>query len=67
MAPQGINQSKSGFTMVFHGDEAYKPTDDEPKSQVGGRHRIKVELESGRPRRIELEVKLNNSEIPSKL
>jgi hypothetical protein len=65
MAPQGIRQSKSGFTMVFHGDEAYIPSDDEPKSQIGGRHRIIVEMEAGRPRRLRLEIK--NFEIPSKL
>ena len=57
MRPQGINVTKEGFTIVLHGDEAYKATEDEPRSQVGGRHRMVVETKlDWRPRVIAIEV-----------
>jgi hypothetical protein len=65
MRPQAFNISKRGFTMVFYGDEAYKATDNEPKSQVGGRHRLIVESEGGKPRKMKVELK--NRDTNSKL
>jgi 8-oxo-dGTP pyrophosphatase MutT (NUDIX family) len=65
MRPQAFNVSKVGFTMVFHGDEAYKADDDEPRSEVGGRHRIIIESSSGRPQKMTLEIK--NRDNSSKL
>jgi 8-oxo-dGTP pyrophosphatase MutT (NUDIX family) len=57
MRPQAFNVSKAGFTVVFHGDEAYRADEDEPKSVVGGRHRMVVESSSGRPQKMTLEIK----------
>ena len=65
MAPQAVNASKWGFTMVLYGDEEYKPEDNEPRAQKGGRHRVIVVSEAGRPRKMTLEIK--NAEINSKL
>lgn len=65
MAPQALDVSKKGFTMVLYGDEEYKQDDNEPKAQKGGRHRVIIVSEAGRPRKITLEIK--NADINSKL
>lgn len=63
MAPQGIKvQNKDTFSICFYGDENYKPTSEEPKSRPGGRHRLNVQMQSGRPKQISLEI--NNFELP---
>ena len=64
MAPQGIRvQDKDTFSMCFYGDESYKPTFEEPQSRPGGRHRLNVQMQSGRPKQITLEI--TNFELPS--
>jgi hypothetical protein len=57
MAPQVINASKKGFTMVLYGDEKYLPSEGggEEKSQTGGRHRVLIVSDNGRPRRMSME------------
>jgi 8-oxo-dGTP pyrophosphatase MutT (NUDIX family) len=55
MAPQALNSSRKGFTMVLYGDEEYKPEESELKPRIGGRHRLTIVSESGRPRKITLE------------
>ena len=65
MAPQTLNASKQGFTIVLYGDEEYEPENNEPKEQKGGRHRVIIESEAGRPRKMTLDIK--NAEINSKL
>lgn len=65
MAPQALNPSRKGFTMVLHGDEEYKYEENELKSKIGGRHRVIVVSEGGRPRKMTLEI--NNTNINSKL
>ena len=51
--------------MVLYGDEEYKPENNEPKAQNGARHRVIIESEAGRPRKMTLDIK--NAEINSKL
>ena len=53
MAPQALNASRNGFTMLLYGDEEYK-SEDKPdeKRKPGGRHRVIVESKAGRPRRM---------------
>jgi hypothetical protein len=51
--------------MVLYGDEEYQPEDNEPKSKSGGRHRVIIVSEGGRPRKMTLEIK--NVNINSKL
>jgi hypothetical protein len=65
MSPQPLKYSKDGLTIALWGDEAYKPDPDEPKSRKGGRHRVIVESEDGKPRRIRREIK--NHDLLSKL
>jgi len=55
MAPQALNLSKNGFIMVLYGDEEYKPEESELKPKIGGRHRLTIVSENGRPRKITLE------------
>jgi len=63
--PQPLKASKSGLTIALWGDEDYKPDSNEPQSQKGGRHRVIVESEDGKPRRIRREIQ--NLELLSKL
>lgn len=55
MVPQAANPSKLGFTLLLRGDEEYIQDEWEPKPKPGGRHRITIESEDGRPRRMKLE------------
>src|SRR5271154_1473417 len=56
MAPQALNASKAGFTMVLYGDEKYVSDEEgEEASQSGGRHRVIIVSEGGRPGRMTLE------------
>jgi len=60
MAPQVLNVSKTGFTMVLPGDEAYKPEVlDKAESIPGSRHRLIIQSEEGKPRKYYLERKLS--------
>ena|SRR5271155_5214044 len=54
IAPQALNVSKEGFTMVLYGDEKYvsDKEEEEEASQSGGRHRVIIISEGGRPRRM---------------
>ena len=67
MAPQTMNPSKKGFTMLLPGDEKYVRGEDGGElSQPGGRHRVKIISEDGRPRRMTWERNVKAS-IDSKL
>jgi hypothetical protein len=65
MSPQPLKVSKDGLTIALWGDEDYKPDPDESNSQKGGRHRVIVESENGKPRRIRREIR--NHDLLSKL
>jgi hypothetical protein len=65
MAPQALNSSKNGPTMVLYGDEEYKPDDNEAKAPKGGRNRVTIIYEAGRPRKMTREI--INAGINSKL
>jgi len=52
--------------MLFFGDEAYKPSEEEPKAKEGGRHRVVVEMENGKPARMAWEINYR-AQTPSKL
>ena len=56
MAPQALNSTREGFTMALYGDEKYVASEDgEESSQPGGRHRVIIVSEGGRPRKMTLE------------
>jgi hypothetical protein len=66
MAPQSLNPSKNGFTMLLPGDEAYKSDDKESEGKKGARHRlIIVTTEKGRPKTITAVIR--NADSESKL
>jgi len=59
MAPQALNVSKTGFTMVLPGDEAYRPEEShKAESTPGSRHRLIIQSEEGKPRKYYLERRL---------
>lgn len=67
MAPQVLNGSKAGFTVVLYGDEKYVWDEKgEQASQSGARHRVIIESEGGRPRRMTWERNITTP-IDSKL
>ena len=59
IAPQSLNSSTKGFTMVLQGDEKYTPDDGLTISQPGARHRVIIISENGRPRRMHMERNIN--------
>ena len=59
MAPQALNPSRKGFTMILYGDEEYKSEESESKPKIGGRHRVIIVSENGRPRKMTLEMSID--------
>ena len=57
MLPQPLKLAKNSLTVALWGDEDYEPDADEPQSQKGGRHRVTILSEDGKPRKIIREIR----------